>query len=163
MQEFWDHPSVGVHVYLSAKNYQLCLPVVPKQSWPSVHGHHATLPSREPVRQRRAQNCPDKWEECSKREKDTVGTNTQRMTPRQERIGWGGAAGWQFSRAWAGACAAHKQSTSPWCLAGTRKVHSIPRYISTWQFFSSSAYVRLLYALLWTAGLKANTDQRGTT
>lgn len=44
MQEFWNQPGVGMHMYISAGKNQLCLSVVPKQSWPSVHGPHINPP-----------------------------------------------------------------------------------------------------------------------
>lgn len=66
-----------MHMYISAEKKQLCLPVVPKQSWPSVHRPHANPLSREKAQQRRAQNCPDKWKECSKREEDTAEHDTE--------------------------------------------------------------------------------------
>lgn len=89
------------------------------------------------------------------------------MRCRQEHISWGGAAEWHFGSGWAGTCATHKDSTSPWCLGGTRKVNIIERYISTATRLSpSSAPVRLLWCTAGKHCLKAETnwaEHRSTT
>lgn len=64
---------VGAHTYVSAGKTSvepLCAPKAELALGALEHN------SRKSVQQRTAQNCPDKWEECYKKEKDTTGRNT---------------------------------------------------------------------------------------